>query len=228
MLNNLYNSMREKTPRKWRKRLKEQSWFNPLTKFIFGTGVYSQNYYEDVERIEAKSVPVIAAWIKEQLSPNSLIDIGCGPGHMMASLQKVGIKVFGLDISDAALDRTKAKGLVCERHDLTDPNQSLSNEKFDLAVSCEVAEHLEKQFAPIFVQKLANAAPVVFLTAAEPQPTPGLHHFNEQPNQYWIDLMKEAGQEFDVRLTNDARKTFQEAGVISYLAKPMIFRRKLD
>lgn len=65
---------------------------------------------------------------------------------------------------------------------------------------------------------------IVYLTAAEPNIGIGLYHFNEQPNDYWIALFKEDGFFFDHELTAAARSYMDLHKVISYLAKPMIFR----
>jgi len=207
-----------------RKKLKSCKAFNPLTKLIFGTGVYSESYYQDVERIEAKSMPVLAEWIIAELKPKTILDIGCGPGHLMASLNALGADCIGVDISDASLRKTSDKGLECHRHDLTDPAAPLPASPFDLAISCEVAEHLEQKHAKTFVKKLTSSAPVIFLTAAEPDGMPGMHHFNEQPNAYWIDLIEKDGFVFDAEKTQNARELFAAKKVIRYLAKPMIFR----
>jgi SAM-dependent methyltransferase len=225
MLTQLYNMLRRRTPFGLRRKLKAQKWFNPATKFIFGTNVYSEDYYKDVERLEAKWVPIIAEWIKINLKPQSVLDVGCGPGHQMAALRLCGMRVVGVDISKAALKLTTLKGLECYEHNLTDPNALLPEENFDLAICCEVAEHLEERYARIFIHKLAKAAPTVFLTAAEPGGAPGLHHFNERENTYWIESMEREGMRYDAEMTAAARESFSKAGVIVYLARPMIFRR---
>lgn len=223
MLEKLYDSLRDRTPPKARRWIKNQAWFVPITKAAIGTGVYSKSYYRDVERVEAGSVQTIARWIAENLKPSRVIDVGCGPGHLMQALEALGIAPVGVDVSKAALLCCEEKNLSVTRFDLTLP-RSLPGIPYDLAVSCEVAEHLEERFAAGFVERLAEAAAVVFLTAAEPG-AGGLHHHNEQPNSYWIDLMRRRGMEFDEEATRSAREWLAPRGVISYLARPMIFRR---
>lgn len=226
MLENLYDSLRDRTPPKLRRWIKNQPWFVPVTKAAIGTGVYSKSYYRDVERMEAASVRTMAHWIAENLKPSRVIDVGCGPGHFMQALEAVGIACVGVDVAKTALLCCEEKNLSVTRFDLTLPG-SLPGIPYDLAVSCEVAEHLEERFAARFVDKLAEAAPVVFLTAAVPGDG-GLHHHNEQPNSYWIDLMRRRGMELDAESTRSAREWFAPRGVIRYLARPMIFRRVVD
>lgn len=223
----LFNRLRVLSPYPLRQVIKRQPWFVPLSRVIFGNEVYCESYYKDVERLEGASVPVIAEWIREELRPQRVIDIGCGPGHLARALADRGIEVFGVDISDQAIAATRAKGLACEKFDLTIPGSTLPDVPYDLAVSCEVAEHLEEKYAARFVGHLCAAARTVYLTAAEPDPSVGLglYHMNEQPNEYWIKLFEEQGYVYDKAATGEARRIFAGANVISYLAKPMVFRK---
>ncbi|MFO0852022.1 MAG: class I SAM-dependent methyltransferase [Gemmataceae bacterium] len=223
----LWDWMRSGAPYPVRRWLKQRGWFNTVAHALFGTTVYSRSYYDAIERIEGPSVDVIGEWIVGHLRPRRAVDVGCGPGHQMAALASRGVQVYGVDISDAALQKVKEKGLPADRFDLTGPDP-LPGGPYDVAVCCEVAEHLPAAHAPVLVRRLASAAPLVFLTAAEhdPEVGPGLMHLNEQPNGYWIDLMlAETGATLDEPLTTAARRAFADAGVIKYLAKPMIFRR---
>jgi len=69
-------------------------------------------------------------------------------------------------------------------HDLTQPLQL--PDRYDLAVSLEVAEHLPASCAEAFVESLTNLAPVVFFSAAVPFQG-GTTHVNEQWPEYgWI------------------------------------------
>jgi SAM-dependent methyltransferase len=222
----VFDVMRRATSPRVRGWIKKNPLFLPVSKRLFGTGVYGQSYFNDIERIEAASVPVIAEWIVRRLSPTSVIDIGCGPGHQMKALVERGVRVFGVDIADAALAMARAKGLSVERFDLTS-GARLPGGPYDLVLSCEVAEHLEEKHAGAFVDHCVSAGSVVYLTAAEPSAdgTTGLHHFNERPNAYWVGLFRERGWVLDEALTAEARAAFAGSGVISYLAKPMVLRR---
>jgi hypothetical protein len=58
------------------------------------------------------------------------------------------------------------------------------SERFDLAISLEVAEHLPRRSASGFVRSLCQLAPIVLFSAAVPGQG-GEHHVNEQWPEYW-------------------------------------------
>ncbi len=219
--------LRRSSPPGLRRWIKNRSWFIPLSERVFGNSVYSDSYYKDLERIEGKSAQAIAHWIVEHLSPARALDVGCGSGLLMNELYARGVAVHGVDLSPVAIEMVHAKNLAGEVMDLTNLAQQLPNGPFDLAISCEVAEHLPQQYAELFVKRMVSASQTVYLTAAEPDPDagPGLYHYNEQPNEYWIELFANQGYELDDDLTSDARAALEAQDVISYLAKPMVLRK---
>lgn len=225
MLGVFYNKMREAVPWELRVWFKKQGWFTPVTKVLLGSDVYCESYFSMIERNEKASVAAISAWIVENFQPRRIVDVGCGPGHMMAALRDLGVSTFGVDIAKAGLKMAKTKNLDVRKLDLT-KNEALPGVPYDVVICCEVAEHLDAEFAPGLVKTLTGAGNVVFLTAAEPDSSigPGLHHVNEQPNSYWISLMHREGWELDQEKTDGARLRFKAQNVISYLQKAMIFR----
>lgn len=222
----IYDCLRRRTPTKARRWLKLQPWFNRALAVAVGNEAYSASYYADIERIEGHSVACIAEWIVQNMSPRSVIDIGCGPGHLTAQMRERGVNVTGCDLSGAALRACGEKGLDVFEFDLTKDGSLLTN-PVDLAICCEVAEHLGEEHADTFVEHLVSASRSVYLTAAEPEPgaPPGLYHVNEQPNAYWEEKLRLRGYELDRKLTLSAREYLLGSGVISYLAKPLVFKK---
>jgi SAM-dependent methyltransferase len=220
----LYEAIKRRTTPGMRRVLKSQPRAMQVLYSIFGSDIYSASYYEQVEQMEHTSMAVIAGWIESTLKPARVVDVGCGPGHLIEALHRGGASVLGLDYSGAAKDLVLGKGLPFETFNLTVANP-VPGSPWDLAVCCEVAEHLEARFADVFVQNLASASDTILLTAAEVGQEGGLNHVNEQPNGYWIAKFERRGFKLEKELTAQARKTFTERGVIHYLAKPMIFRR---
>jgi SAM-dependent methyltransferase len=224
----VFGGLRDSLPYHARQWVKRQRWFLPVSRRLLGHAVYCASYYRDIERLEGASIRHVADWIVDNLRPRRLIDVGCGSGLLMRALSDHGMDVFGVDVSEDAIRLvTRGKGLPAARFDLTMPGRPLPGIPYDVAVSCEVAEHLEAQHAERFVEHLTSAAPVVYLTAAEPdrQVGVGLYHLNEQPHSYWIALMQARGFRVDDLATERARRHLDHH-VLWHLRRPLVFRRE--
>jgi 2-polyprenyl-3-methyl-5-hydroxy-6-metoxy-1,4-benzoquinol methylase len=70
-------------------------------------------------KAEQASVPAIATWIRLTLRRIRVVDIGCGPSHLIEAFHRGGIDVLGLDYSAAARGFVSKKGLPFETLDPT-------------------------------------------------------------------------------------------------------------
>jgi hypothetical protein len=52
-----------------------------------------------------------AAWLKEKLSPQFVVEFGCNDGILLEPLEKLGIRTCGVDISHNITDLARKKGL---------------------------------------------------------------------------------------------------------------------
>lgn len=101
---------------------------------------------------------------------------------------RTAITVQGVDGEWVNIKRLKIPSDNFLKHDLTRP---LDLERsFDLAISLEVAEHLDEKYAAGFVETLCKHAPVVFFSAAIPYQA-GTNHVNLQWQDYWSNLFDE-------------------------------------
>ena len=133
----------------------------------------------------------IVPLIMETISPDRVIDVGCGLGAWLSVFKDNGVEqVVGVD--GDYVDRTQLKISPTDfrSHDLTKPLDL--DRSFDLAMSVEVAEHLAIEHAENFVDTLVSLAPVVLFSAAIPA-QPGEHHVNCQWPAYWADLFQQRG-----------------------------------
>lgn len=129
------------------------------------------------------------------LNPSSIVDFGCGIGTFLNVFKKAGVtNVLGLDgkwVNKELLYKYISKKEFIEV-DLEKPIK-LEN-KFDLAISLEVAEHLSEASAKTFVSNLVSSSNRVVFSAAIPNQG-GQNHINEQPLSYWEGLFIEHGYE---------------------------------
>lgn len=135
--------------------------------------------------------------------PRTLLDVGCGEGHLVELAARLGIYSVGVDVS-LTDPRRQGSLFTLLRRDLTVPlgleaetavGRDLTPCVFDLVLCWEVAEHLPPAAADQLVDTLATyAAPAgtLVFTAAYPGQG-GTGHVNEQPPQYWRDSLVAAG-----------------------------------
>ncbi len=152
--------------------------------------IYTKAYYK--RHVDwRQDYTTIADSLARHLDFNSVLDLGCGHGYILARLHELGKTVCGVDGSSYALAVIPPKIRDCvTKHDLSRP---LALGKFDLVICTEVAEHLESRFADQLVNTIcANAGRWIYFTAAVPGQG-GHSHVNEQPHGYWVEKFKECG-----------------------------------
>lgn len=186
--------------------------------------VYDRDYYEKiVEPTMALSAQAMAQSIARDLAPAAVVDLGCGAGNLLEALRSAGVSGRGLEYASAAIEASRARGIVVDRFDIEhDPVPPL---KADVVISTEVAEHLPEGCADRFVDALvAMAGRAIVLTAAVPG-LGGTDHVNEQLNSYWIDKLRSRGAQLDEALTDRWRSEWTNAGVAHCFASAvMVFR----
>ncbi len=130
-------------------------------------------------------VPIVL----EMLHPKSVVDVGCGVGGFLSVFKEMGVNdILGIDGPWTSRERLRIPENLFLEGDLEKPLNIGRN--FDLAVSLEVAEHLDPGSAVAFVNSLTSFAPVVLFSAAVPYQG-GLNHINEQWPDYWVKLFGE-------------------------------------
>jgi SAM-dependent methyltransferase len=123
-----------------------------------------------------------------------VIDVGCGVGTFLATAKGFGSEII-LGIDGPWVDYDSL--VIPAREFLSvDLNSFPSiDEKYDLAISLEVAEHLNPAVATTFISRLCELAPVIMFSAAIPGQG-GVGHVNERYQSFWSALFKSNG--FDV------------------------------
>ncbi|MBN2164481.1 MAG: class I SAM-dependent methyltransferase [Pontiellaceae bacterium] len=151
------------------------------------------HYNEDHNETSARQVvPYLLGLVPAQ----SAIDLGCGPGQWLSVLKQHGVRrIQGVDGAHVPAEaRRIAEFLEADLRDLQGvrPRLNLPENRYDLAISLEVAEHLPPENAQAFVELLTDLSDCILFSAAIPGQT-GEHHVNEQYPEYWRDLFLARG-----------------------------------
>lgn len=146
-----------------------------------------EHYYQVAKRI--------GNYVFSFLNVNSVVDFGCGAGTWLKAFRdiKPSIQILGLDSSDV----NRQKCLKKDEFIFVDFETFMWEEdvKYDLAISIEVAEHIEKENADKFVDSICKSSDVVLFGAAV-QYQGGDHHVNEQNPSYWVGKFEERGYRY--------------------------------
>jgi SAM-dependent methyltransferase len=169
----------------------------------------------------------IATHLTNLFKPKSVLDVGCGTGELLNGFIHNDVKdYFGVDGSVNAIDYGFIDKEYLLLHNLEEPLNL--NRKFDLVASVEVAEHIKKEFADVFVKTLIANGDTIYITAAPPGQA-GTGHYNCQPKQYWIDLFKKNGYDIDKVNTTKIMGLVGIDGAQGHLGRnSMIFRKCVE
>jgi hypothetical protein len=131
---------------------------------------------------------VYAGLIATFFTPKSVVDFGCGRGTWLKAFKEIGAtKLVGFDGEWNSQRNMIDDSIIFNACDLNKGVPRDRNEKFELAISLEVAEHLEPSSAETVVQSLVSLSDIVLFSAAFTGQG-GRNHINEQPHTYWARL----------------------------------------
>ena len=153
---------------------------------------YDIHYYSGRYRPALSSAEAMVPFLMQYASPNSVVDIGSAEGAWLSVFTKHGVKTIrGFDgpwgmKEDLLIPVERFTSLDLETF------QAPMNERFDLAMSLEVAEHLTEKAADNFISQLTRLSDRVLFSAAIPGQG-GLHHLNEQTPNYWAKKFESHG-----------------------------------
>jgi hypothetical protein len=146
---------------------------------------YKKSFFKNRHRLNWRA-PIVCKAIKKIINPSDVVDVGCATGDLVAAYEQLGISSWGIEGSENCIEF-----LECERskviiHDLRMPLITLMEDpKFDLVTCFEVAEHIEPEYADIFIDNLRKLSDKILISAAPPGQG-GHNHFNCQPFDYWV------------------------------------------
>tara|TARA_R110002110_G_scaffold85229_1_gene221519 strand:- start:370 stop:975 length:606 start_codon:yes stop_codon:yes gene_type:complete len=145
--------------------------------------------------------------IAERFNPKYVLDVGCGTGQWLDEYRKYNIKTKGVEGSSNAFiemsEETKDNVLQWDLRDKIEEEDY----SIDFVQSFEVAEHIEEEYANVFIHNLIKDDPDIVLLTAAPigQEGGGVQHVNCQEREYWMKKMKDKDYLFNQELLNEIK-----------------------
>lgn len=150
---------------------------------------YNKDFYDLIGDGALRSAWVVAPKVYEIFNPKSVIDFGCGTGAWLSVFRDLGATdIRGLDGSPEGHQLIAPEEFEC----IDLGNTYHPHQKYDLAISLEVAEHLPPHCADTFVQNVTACSDNILWSAAVPRQN-GVGHINEQWPSYWVPKFQERG-----------------------------------
>jgi len=140
---------------------------------------------------DLRSADIVVRSLLETISPQSVLDVGCGLCHFTRKFLDSGIK----DVLAVDGDYLNPELLCIPREYFRSADLTRAfdfGRKFDLVVSLEVGEHLPPECAGQFVECLVRHGKVVLFSAAFPGQG-GQNHINEQWATWWAQHFRRYG-----------------------------------
>ncbi|MBU2052597.1 class I SAM-dependent methyltransferase [Patescibacteria group bacterium] len=158
-----------------------------------------------------------------------MVDVGCAIGDLVAEWLKRGVDAMGIEGSHAAKPYLMAPEESILFADLRDPLPQLR--KFDLCTCFEVAEHIEPEYADIFVKSITGLSDRILISLAPPNQA-GTHHVNCRSIGYWMEIFDAFGFKMDGNVRRTIRSELcalrHKPGIRAIYFNVAYFERGLD
>lgn len=176
-----------------------------------------ENDVIDYNQIESEEKPFanrLATWIKENINPKKVVDIGCGPGTYVYSLIDNDVNAYGYDIDDRVEGKDYLKKLSLFE----------VNDKSDVVICLEVAEHIETSLSDSIVDSIirnVNDDGMIIWTAAIPGQG-GVGHINCQTKEYWEEKFISRGFYRDFVIENNLLEYIRSGPYMGWFLQNLI------
>lgn len=153
--------------------------------------MYDEEFYDLIVKYNYPSAQIVAPIIVNLIQPKSIIDFGCGIGCWLKAFDESCKldKMMGLEGKWLA----KEKLMVSEKNikyvDFMESWEVTTEERYDLAICLEVAEHLNEEKGELLLDNMTKASDIILFSAAIPQQG-GVGHVNERWQSYWVKMFQ--------------------------------------
>lgn len=148
--------------------------------------LYQNEYYLKHLQGSYQSAMIILNYISSFFIPSSAIDFGCGIGAWLKAAKEIyQCEILGIDQHEFSPATAVIRATEYITYDLR--KQIQLEKRYDIALSLEVAEHIESEYSSMFISNLCGHSDIILFSAALPKQG-GTNHVNEQPCSYWMNL----------------------------------------
>jgi SAM-dependent methyltransferase len=152
---------------------------------------YSDTFYRYIQAGSVRSASHVVPLVLRELSPRSVLDVGCGAGAWLSVYGNLGVADY-LGV-DGAYVQPESLLIPADCFQPQDITQSFDlGRRFDFVQCLEVGEHLPERFSSTLVDNLVRHGDRILFSAATPGQG-GENHINEQTHESWRRLFASHG-----------------------------------
>lgn len=149
-----------------------------------------------------------------------VVDIGCGPGIYVNSINNENINCIGIDNDPRVQNKQNLVQKNLLNHDIL--------EKYDLVLCLEVAEHIDPMYSDDIVRQVYNFIDrngILLWSSAIPGQG-GIGHINCRSKQYWKDKFIKLGLIHDDNMQKHLVKYCKEGFHMGWFTQNVMCFRK--
>lgn len=186
---------------------------------------YTDRFYRYIEAGSIRSAGVVVPLVLRELSPVSVLDVGCGAGAWLSEYRNLGITDY-LGV-DGAYVRASSLLIPQEHFRSHDIAQAFDlGRRFDVVQCFEVGEHIQENFSEVLIGNLTRHGEKILFSAATPGQG-GENHVNEQTHDFWRAIFLKRGYKpFDlirpVIEGNTAVESWYRRNILLYVSERAI------
>lgn len=153
------------------------------------TDLYADEFYS--KRVKyCRRAPVMCQGIIDMWHPKTVIDAGCALGDLVNEFINQKIDAVGIEGNNACLPYIQCPS-GCIR--ILDLSKKIDlGRRFSVAISLEVAEHIEEQYADIYINNMCKFSNILVMSVCDYGETNKIH-CNVKTRSYWIKKFDKKG-----------------------------------